>query len=88
MMEQHRGFVIVTLVEQKIGHPVVKLHCIIHQKNLCAKISYSALNNVMSTITKIVSFLVARSASTQRRFRSLLGEMESAYHDVPLHCSV
>ena len=85
-MGQHRGFV--TLVEQKIGHPVVKLQCIIHQENLCAKISNSALNDIMSTVTKIVSFLVARSVTTHRQFRSLLEEMESAYHDMPLHCSV
>ena len=86
MMGQHRGFV--TLVEQKIWHHVMKLHWIIHQENLCAKISNSALNDVMSTVTKIVSFLVARSASTHRQFRSLLKEIESTYHDVPLHNSV
>ena len=86
MMEQHRGFV--TLVERKIEHPIVKLHYIIHQENLCATISNSALNDAMSTVTKIVCFLVARSATTHRQFRSLLEEIESAYHDVPLHCSV
>ena len=80
MMGQHRGFA--TLVEQKIGRPVVKLHCIFYQENLCAKISNSALNDVMSTVTKIVSFLVAHSATTHRQLRSLLEEMESAYHDV------
>ena len=42
----------------------------------------------MSTVTKIASFLVARSAATHRQLRSLLEEMESAHHDVPLHCSV
>ena len=42
----------------------------------------------MSTVIKIVSFLVARSASTHRQLGPLLEEMESAYHDVPLHCSV
>ena len=86
MMGQHRRFV--TLFERKIGHLVVKLHCIIYQENLCAKISNSALNDVMSTVTKIVSFLIARSATTHRQFRSLLEEIENAYHDVPLHCSV
>ena len=48
----------------------------------------SDLNDVMSTVTKIVSFLVARSATTHRQFRALLEDMESAYHDVLLHCSV
>ena len=65
----------------------MELHCIIHQENLRAKISNSALNDVMSTVTKIVSFLVAHFATTHRQFRSLLEEMKSAYHDVPLHCS-
>ena len=86
MVGIHRGFV--TLAEQMIGHPAMKLHCIIHQENLCAKISDSELNDVTSTVTKIVNFLVARSAKTHRQFRSLLEEMGSAYHDVPLHCSV
>ena len=37
------------------------LHCIIRQENLCAKISNSALNDVMSRVTEIVGFLVART---------------------------
>ena len=86
MIKQHRGFV--NLIEQKNTHPVMKLHCIVHQENLCAKISNSALNDVLSTATKIVNFLVARSATTHGQFRSLLEEMESSYRDLPLHCSV
>ena len=86
MIGQHRAFV--NLIKQKIRHPVIKLHCNVHQENLCAKISNSALNNVMSTVTKIVNFLIARSATTHRQFRSLLEEMESSYRDLHLHCSV
>ena len=86
MIGQHRGFV--NLIEQKIRHPVMKLHCIVHQENLSAKISNSPLNDVMSTVTKIVNFLVARSATTHRQFRSLLEEMESSYRDLHLHCSI
>ena len=66
----------------------MKLHCIVHQENLCTKISNSALNDVMSTVTKIVNFLVACSATTHRQFQSLIEEMESLYCDLPLHCSV
>ena len=73
MIRQHSGFV--NLIEKKIRHPVTKLHCIVHQENLCSKISNSSLNDVMSTVTKIVNFLVARSATTHRQFRSLLEEM-------------
>ena len=86
MMGQQRGFV--TIVEQRIGHPVIKLHCIIYQENLWVKISKSALRDVMSFLTKIVCFLVAHSATTHRQFRSLFEEMESAYHSVLLNCSV
>ena len=85
MIGQHRRFV--NLIEQKITLPVIKLHCIVHQ-NLCAQISNSALNDVMSTVTKIINFLVARSATTHRQFRSLLEKMESLYRDLPLHSSV
>ena len=86
MIGQHRGFV--NLIEQKIRQPVLKLHFIVHQKNLCAKISNSAPNDVTSTVTKIVNFLVARSATTHRQFRSMLDERESLYRDLTLHCSV
>ena len=27
----------VKLIEEKVGHPIKKLHCIIHQENLCTK---------------------------------------------------
>jgi len=109
MIGQHRGFV--TLAEQKIGHPVMKLHCIVHQENLCVKISNAALDDAMSTVTKIVtslshalpqhtdniktpqgwrSWIWSQFALLGNRFqfRSFLEEMESAFHDVPLHCSV
>ena len=42
----------------------------------------------MSTVTKIVNFLVARFATTHRQFRSSLEEMGSSYRDLPLHCRV
>ena len=64
------------------------MHCIVHQENLCAKISNSTLNDVMSTVTNIVNSFIARSAATHRQFRSLLEEMESSSRDLPLHCSV
>ena len=66
----------------------MKSHCIVHQENLCAKISNSAFNDVMPTVMKIVNFLFACSVTTHRQFRSLLEEMESLYRDLPLHSSV
>ena len=66
----------------------MKVHCIIHQENLCAKISNTSLNDVMVKVTKIVNFLVARSSTIHRQFRQLLDEYDSCYGDIPLHCDV
>ena len=85
MVGRDRGFV--AHIEKKIDHPVMKFHCIIHQENLCAKIPNSNLASVIATTTKIVNFIVARSATTHRQFRSFLDEMESAHRDLPLHCT-
>ncbi len=78
----------VKLIEEKVGHPIMKLHCIIHQENLCAKMSNSDLNEVMATVAKVINFIVKRSTLTHRQFRSLLEEMDSAYTDLPLHSAV
>lgn len=78
----------VKLIEEKVGHPIMKLHCIIHQENLCAKMSNSDLNEVMATMAKVVNFIVKRSALTNRQFQSLLEEMDSADTDLPLHSAV
>lgn len=86
MVGKNKGFT--KLIEGKIGHPILKLHCIIHQENLFAKISNSDLNKVMITVTKVVNFLVARSSLTHRQFQAFLQEVDSAYKDIPLHCSV
>ena len=85
MVGRDRGFV--TLIEEKIGHPVMKFHCIIHQESLCAKIPNSNLASVIATTIKIVNFNVARSATTHRQFGSFLDEMESAHRDLPLRCT-
>ena len=62
MVGQDRGFF--ALIEEKIGHPVIKYHCIIYQENLCAKIPNSNFASVIATTTKIVNFIVTRSATT------------------------
>ena len=86
MVGRHKGAV--KMIEEKVGHPIMKLHCIIHQENLCAKMSNSDLNEVMATVTKIINFIVKRSALTHRQFQSLLEELDSAYTDLPLHSAV
>ena len=85
MVGRDRGFV--ALTEEKIGHPVMKFYCIIRQKSLCAKNPNSNLASVIATTTKFVNFIVARSATAHRQFRSFLDEMERAHRDLPLHCT-
>ena len=83
MVGKNKGFT--KMVEDKIEHPILKLHCILHQENLCAKISSSDLNKVMATVTKIVNLLVAHSSLTHRQFQAFLEEVDSAYKDIPMH---
>ena len=75
MVKRHRGAV--RLIEEKVGHPIMKLHFIIHQKNLRAKMSNWDLNDVMAAVVKVINFIVKRSAMTHRQFQSLLEEMDS-----------
>ena len=81
MVGRDRGFV--ALIEEKIGHPVMKFHCVIHQESLCSKIPNSNLASVIATTTAIV----ARSATTHRRFRFFLNKIKSAHRDLLLHCT-
>ena len=53
-----------------MGHSILKFHCIVHQENLCAKLSKSELNELMKVVVKIVNYLVARTPLTHRQFRA------------------
>ncbi|CAM4459457.1 unnamed protein product [Caretta caretta] len=86
MVGKQKGFV--KLLEDQIGRPTVKFHCIIHQEILCATISNSELNNVMNTVVQIVNVVVTRSALTLRQFQELLEEMDIVYNDIPLHSNI
>ncbi|XP_066955783.1 general transcription factor II-I repeat domain-containing protein 2A-like [Macrobrachium rosenbergii] len=86
MVGKNKGFT--EMVEDKIGHPILKLHYIVHQENLCAKISSFDLNKVITTVTKEVNFLVAHSSLTHRQFQAFLEEVDSVYKDIHLHYSL
>ena len=42
---------------------------------------------MIAITTKIVNFIVARSATTHRQLRSFLDEVGSTHRDFPLHCT-
>ena len=59
MVGKQKGFV--KIIKDQIGHPTVNFHCMIHQEHLSPKICSSELHNVMTTVVKVVNFLVARA---------------------------
>ena len=43
-------FGFVKLLEAELGRPLLSFHCVLHQENLCAKISDNELKIVMATV--------------------------------------
>ncbi|XP_046142970.1 general transcription factor II-I repeat domain-containing protein 2A-like [Osmia bicornis bicornis] len=63
------------------------IHCIIHQKALCAK--SLKLINAMAVVIKITNLIRGGSSSLSHRlFKVFLQECQAAYSDLPLHCDV
>ncbi|XP_068609293.1 general transcription factor II-I repeat domain-containing protein 2A-like [Brachionichthys hirsutus] len=65
----------VDILEDRIGHPVVKLRCVIHREDLCARISARDLNVVVDTAVRLTN---AARSSTHRQLRRLLEETNGA----------
>ena len=68
------GFV--SLCTKEVGHAVIGFHCIIHEEALCAKAGLKELQEVVQTVTKVVSCIPAR-ALHKKQFQVLLNEIES-----------
>ena len=64
MVGRNKGFV--KLLQDRIGRQELNFHCIIDQESLCAKISSLCSNSVMSTVIKIVNFIISCSSLTHR----------------------
>ena len=64
---------------------LVKVHCIIHQENLCSK--SLRIQNEMEIVVKTVNFIRARGLN-HRQFRKLLDEMDSQYGDLLYYTEV
>jgi hypothetical protein len=86
MVGRKKGFV--KLLENHIGRKLLSFHCIIHQESLCAKTSSLDLGSVMTTVVKIVNYLVSHSSLIHRQFKSLLQEIDCEYGDLLLHSNV
>lgn len=72
---------------QKKGVNCLKFHCIIHQEALCGKIV--KISETMKIVTKITNMIRGGAKSlSHRKFRAFLEEMNSDYHDIPLHSEI
>jgi len=71
--------------DNEINNNIVKLHCLIHQEALCAKVA--SLKTIMDVVLKSVNFILSRGLN-HRPFRQLLLEAESQYGDLLYFCNV
>ncbi|XP_075210421.1 protein FAM200C-like [Lycorma delicatula] len=76
----------VKLLKNHINQKLLHFHCITHQESLCAKTSSLNLDSVMTTVVKIVNFLVSHSHLLT--FKSLLQEIECEYGNLLLYRNV
>ena len=76
MTEKTNGFII--LFTQHVGHSILSFHCIIHQQVLCAKTGFKSLQNIMDIVTKLINLMAAHPLS-KRKFKELLGDMDSMH---------
>ena len=86
MVGNKKGFI--KLLENYVGRKLLNFHCTIHQESLCAKTSSLNLGAVMTTVVKIVNYLVSHSSLVHRKFKSLFKEIDCEYGDLLLHSNV
>ena len=90
MVGSHKGAIAVLqnhVTSLGFSNTIIKLQCIIHQEVLASKVTHLDMTGLMSTVVKIINFVLARSLN-HRQFRSLLEEMNAQYQDVLYFCKV
>ena len=76
--------VLLRYFQKKIGHPLIRFHCIIHQEVTCAKDGLIQYDNILKLVTKIVNFINAR-ALNKRQFCLLLEEVNSMHKGLVIY---
>ena len=89
MVGPHKGTAVLQNYVASLGfsNTITKLQCIIHQEVLASKVTHLDMTCLMSTVVKIINFVLARSLN-HRQFRSLLEEMKAQYQDLVYFCKV
>ena len=90
MIGSHKGAIAVLQNHVALlgfSNTIIKLQCIIHQEVLASKVTHLDMTGVMSTVVKIINFILARGLN-HRQFKSLPEEMDAQYQDVVYFCEV
>ena len=90
MVGPHKGAIAVLQTHvASLGffNTIIKLQRIIHQEVLASKVTHLDMTGLMSTVVKIINFVLARGLN-HRQFRSLLKEMNAQYQDLVYFCEV
>ena len=90
MVGPHKGAIAVLqnhVASLGFSNTIIKLQCIIHQEVLASKVMHLDMTGSMSTVVKIINFVLARGLN-HRKFRSLLEEMNAQYQDLVYFCKV
>ena len=66
---------------------MIKLQCIIYQEVLASKVAHFDMTGLMSTVVKIINFVLTRGLN-HRQFRSLLEEINAQFQDMVYFCEV
>ena len=69
------------------SNTITKLQCIIHHEVLASKVTHLYMTGLMSTVVKIINFVLARGLN-HRQFKSLLEKMKAQHQDLVYFCEV
>ena len=81
MVGSHKGAIAVLqnhVASLGFSDTIIKLQCLIHQEVLASKVTYLDMTGVMSTVVKIINFILARGLN-HRQFKSILEETNAYY---------
>ncbi|GBN45499.1 General transcription factor II-I repeat domain-containing protein 2A [Araneus ventricosus] len=81
----HRG--VASILQKKINHEILTLHCLIPQEALCAQTFPAETVEVMNLVIKIINSTLAKGLY-HRQFKDFLEEIDSQFSDLLLHNKV
>ena len=85
MTGKTNGFI--NLFTHHVGHSILSFYCIIHQQVLCAKTGFKSLQSIMDVVTKLINLMAAHPLS-KRKFKELLGDMDSTHVGLLMYSNV